>query len=141
MKPIIRTWRALNELRLTFVDEYTYREVVYSLNAVLMLPRPYDTIQNERYDHNNWKDQPVELPSHTDGGYPVYYITSGGDAICPQCVNKNNNHSFVCDDFDPVVDYEVNLEEVIYCDECSQQIESLYEPEQPDDDEDYQEEE
>lgn len=62
------------------------------------------------------------------GGYPVFYITSGGDALCPPCVQEELNQ---CIDPDSggwlVTAHGVNWEDPhLYCDSCSARIESAY---------------
>lgn len=64
-----------------------------------------------------------ELPSGTfPGGYPLFYITSFGNIICPDCANEIIN-----DEYEDIVGYEINYESEMYCQECSKAINPAYE--------------
>jgi len=70
-----------------------------------------------------------ELPSYVwPGGYPVYYITADGGALCPKCANENAEQED--DPNDPqwfLIAQEANWEdENLFCDACSAHIESAY---------------
>lgn len=55
------------------------------------------------------------------GGYPLYYVDNDNSVLCPKCANSNNEEIF------PIVAAGVNYEDKdLYCDECSQRIESAY---------------
>lgn len=66
------------------------------------------------------------------GGYPIYYVTSDGGVLCPPCVTKeyeriressldNARDGWALDG------RGVNYEDPdLYCDHCSQRIESAY---------------
>lgn len=62
------------------------------------------------------------LPAFTDlGGYPIFYVSKAGLALCAKCASRE------CDD--PVVDADVHWEgEAITCDDCGAEIESAYGP-------------
>lgn len=64
-----------------------------------------------------------ELPYFSYIGlYPLYYITSYGNIICPECANKIIN-----DDYEDIVNYDVNWEDdSLYCSHCSKRIKSAY---------------
>ena len=62
------------------------------------------------------------------GGYPLFYMTKDNGVLCPKCANENftlvNNHA---DEQWYIVEYDVNYEDdSMYCDNCSNQIESAY---------------
>ena len=62
------------------------------------------------------------LPSYAwPGGYPLFYLDADNNVLCPSCADDN-------DDFDPLlVAYDVNWEDdCMFCDHCSNQIESAY---------------
>jgi hypothetical protein len=60
------------------------------------------------------------------GGYPVFYVTKQNNCLCSECADNNDM------EYDPIVAVDVNWEDPdLYCDECSQRIESAYaEPDQ-----------
>ncbi len=66
------------------------------------------------------------------GGYPVYYVTSDGAALCPSCTTKERaqivrstvEHSH---DGWALEGSDINWENSdLYCDHCSKRIESAY---------------
>jgi hypothetical protein len=66
------------------------------------------------------------------GGYPTYFITDDGAALCHHCVSKNRRlvlgavHERQRDGW-RVVGLDINYEdESLVCDNCYQQIESAY---------------
>lgn len=63
-----------------------------------------------------------QLRSFTSvGGYPLFYVTKQNSCLCSRCATDNDQ------DFDPIVAVDVNWENPdLYCDECSQRIESAY---------------
>ncbi len=78
------------------------------------------------------------MPAHADWGYPLFYVTSDGGALCAACVNRE------MDIIDPatrdprdrsgwrVVAVDVHWEgEPIGCDHCGGDIESAYGPVDP----------
>jgi hypothetical protein len=66
------------------------------------------------------------------GGYPLYYFTADGGALCPGCVNENIRTitSAALDGDDKqweVVARDVNWEDAhLACDHCNKRIESAY---------------
>jgi hypothetical protein len=66
------------------------------------------------------------------GGYPVYYVTSDGAALCPDCVTKERAQitESIADNSNDgwqVVGADVNYEDAsLYCDNCNKRIESAY---------------
>ncbi len=62
------------------------------------------------------------LPSYAwPGGYPIFYVDKENNALHPHCASENDEYSA------PLVAYDVNWEDAtLYCDECSQRIESAY---------------
>lgn len=63
-----------------------------------------------------------KLPAYTwPGLYPMYYIDNGGNILCPNCANENDDFSEV------LIDYGVNWETPnVYCDHCGSIIEAAY---------------
>jgi hypothetical protein len=70
------------------------------------------------------------LPAYAwPGGYPIYYVTGDGAALCPACVNDPSNpiHEDGGNDGWKVEGYDVNYEDPqLYCDHCNQRIASAY---------------
>jgi hypothetical protein len=62
------------------------------------------------------------------GGYPLFYITKDGGALCAKCAN--DNIELLSDPDDPqwyLMGYEVNYEnEELICDNCAIKIDSAY---------------
>ena len=74
------------------------------------------------------RDADGQLPSCVwPGGYPLYYFNSRGETFCPPCATKVASAEYE----DPLAGIEINWEDAsLYCDECSERIESAYaEPE------------
>jgi len=69
------------------------------------------------------EDNNGELPSCAwPGGYPLFYVWNSGEVSCPKCANKDKD-----DDIFTLVDYDINYEDSsLYCDGCSERIESAY---------------
>jgi hypothetical protein len=60
------------------------------------------------------------LASHTfPGCYPLYYVTDGNEVLCPDCANAVTNQETLIAD----ANYE---DESLYCDVCSNHIDSAY---------------
>ena len=52
------------------------------------------------------------------GGYPLFYLTHTDEILCPDCALDNIDNLSLCD---------ANWENPdLYCDECSNRIESAY---------------
>jgi len=79
---------------------------------------------------NELKDSAGKYPSYAwPGGYPLFYVTSDGDLICPKCVNDSKNafHTDGEKDSWTLAAYDINYEDAsLYCDVCCQRIESAY---------------
>jgi hypothetical protein len=65
------------------------------------------------------------------GGYPMFAIMDDGGCVCHQCVLDNYRVIYRHTQADCRSDWtfvasEVNWEDEIYCDNCSEQIESAY---------------
>ena len=59
-------------------------------------------------------------------GYPLYYLDSQNGVLCVKCARKSDDPEEV-DSFRPVA-VGVNYEDaLLFCDDCSQRIESAYE--------------
>jgi hypothetical protein len=71
------------------------------------------------------KDKNGNYPSHAwPGGYPIYYLDSGANDLCPSCANKFMTHSYAPNR--PIA-FDIHYEgSPIQCDECNAQIESAY---------------
>lgn len=70
------------------------------------------------------------------GGYPLFYVTQDGGALCWDCAHDEEAEiiAAITDDNDPqwrVCGYDINHEDAsLHCDHCSERIESAYaEPE------------
>jgi hypothetical protein len=70
------------------------------------------------------------------GGYPVYAVTSDGEALCPHCMNKERPQVFrstheAARDGWAIAEVTVNWEDSnLHCCNCDKRIESAYaEPE------------
>jgi hypothetical protein len=66
------------------------------------------------------------------GGYPLFYITSDGAALCPSCVTEEraqifrSTHEHSRDGW-AVEAAHINYEDsALYCDHCNGRIESAY---------------
>lgn len=65
------------------------------------------------------------------GGYPIYFITQGCEAVCPSCVNKNRDlidAAYADEDARwNVIDVDINYEDTyLYCCNCDATIEAAY---------------
>lgn len=62
------------------------------------------------------------------GCYPLLYLTKQNNILCPACARDDEeNHGKGGDPDDPLEASDVNWEDAsLYCDECSQRIESAY---------------
>lgn len=60
-----------------------------------------------------------QLRKYTDlGGYPLFYLTKRDCVLCPLCANEEKA---------VIVAADANWEDPeLYCDECSERIESAY---------------
>ena len=62
------------------------------------------------------------------GPYEMFYVTSGGNALCAKCANENIE--LLSDPYDEqwyVIGYDVNYEDkALYCEHCGEQIEPEY---------------
>lgn len=71
-----------------------------------------------------------DLPRYSSyGSYPIYYVTENNSVLCCDCANSERAKDIDSrDDKDwNVVDCDVNYEDAhLYCDECSERIESAY---------------
>ncbi len=85
------------------------------------------------------RDDNGSLPAYVwPGGYPIFYLCADSGILCPTCANKESavaeadSHADY-PDYDQwrIVDADVNWEDSsLYCDNCSERIESAYaEPE------------
>ena len=70
-------------------------------------------------------DNDGKLPAYAwPGGYPVYYLDGEDNVLCSKCANKSLN-DFI-EKFRPIVG-DINYEDAsLYCDQCSERIESAY---------------
>jgi len=66
-----------------------------------------------------------QLRSYTTvGGYPVFYLDACDNAVCSECATESLNDGEI-DSF-KIVGYAINYESEMYCDRCSEKIESSY---------------
>lgn len=68
------------------------------------------------------------------GGYPMYAIMDDGECVCHRCVKGNYRQIYRDTQGDLRSGWnfavsEINWEDELYCDNCSDQIESAYEVE------------
>lgn len=74
----------------------------------------------------------VSQPYAWPGGYPRYAVTDDGGTLCFACLEKEKRRvlSALKDDDKRggwfVIAFEINWESDLYCDNCSQVIESAY---------------
>lgn len=66
------------------------------------------------------------------GGYPMFYVTTDGEALCPDCLTRDRESAFrsthekLRDGWE-IAGGDVNYENPdLYCDQCSKRIESAY---------------
>lgn len=66
-----------------------------------------------------------ELPAHAfPGGYPMFYIDTDNNVLCPTCANKALKDP---EDYGLVYAYSINYEDGhLHCDTCSGIIEAAY---------------
>ena len=79
-------------------------------------------------------DGTLHVSAHAwPGGYPAYFVTNDGGALCPQCV-RSERSSIVRATLTPgdhngwsLEGQDINWEDDhLFCDHCSKQIESAY---------------
>jgi hypothetical protein len=70
------------------------------------------------------RDKDGNLPAYAwPGGYPLYYVTRDGMAVCPECANRE------IDQAQEPIDVGTHWEgDPLQCDDCSTMIESAYGP-------------
>jgi hypothetical protein len=63
-----------------------------------------------------------KLRSFTDlGGYPVFYLDRANNCLCAECAQNNDEYD------QPITAVDINWEDSsLYCDQCSERIESAY---------------
>ena len=78
----------------------------------------------------NIKDVPRNedgsLPAYAwPGGYPIYYLDGEDSALCVECANKSDTKEEI-PHFRPIA-AAINYEDsALFCDSCSERIESAY---------------
>lgn len=94
-----------------------------------------------RLDIDRIRDNNGMLPTFAwPGGYPLFYATRDGEALCPVCANGGNGSIAVIDGTDDsaadewtIVGYDVNWESpAMYCAHCYARIPSAYAPQDTD---------
>jgi hypothetical protein len=72
------------------------------------------------------RDKDGKLPTFAwPGGYPVFYLDSADQVLCADCANKHDDPDGYPEDRPVATD--VNWEDPnLYCDACSDRIESAY---------------
>ena len=62
-----------------------------------------------------------KLRSHSKvGGYPIFYLDEGDCVLCPECATDELT------DGNKLSAAALNWESLMYCDQCSTEIESAY---------------
>ena len=59
------------------------------------------------------------------GGFEIFYLDSQGSILCYRCARDSDSDPEEIQGFRPV-DYGINWESELYCDDCSTQIEAAY---------------
>ena len=79
-------------------------------------------MQNITDEMKTYLDDTGTLPAYAwPGGYPLYYLDSENNALCPPCANDNDDYSA------PIAAGGINwADPAMYCDHCSKRIESAY---------------
>lgn len=69
-----------------------------------------------------YEENKNSLPAYAwPGGYPIYYVTSYNNIVCPECANK-----MIKDEYEDITDYDINWEDnKMFC-EGGCKIESAY---------------
>lgn len=67
-----------------------------------------------------------KLRSYTTvGGYSIFYLDARDNAVCSECATESHLNNEEIDSF-KIVGYAINYETEMYCDRCSEKIESAY---------------
>lgn len=83
-------------------------------------------------DMNEIRDSNGRLPAYAwPGGYPMFYLTADGGVLCPDCANgEHGSEASTSPEADAqwqIVAYDANWEDPhLFCDHCSERIESAY---------------
>jgi len=75
------------------------------------------------------RDQLIQSPYAIPGGYPMFAVTSDGGALCKDCCKSESSSIGTTYGGDgwQVTGLSINYEDKnLYCDHCSQPIESAY---------------
>ena len=75
------------------------------------------------------RDQLIQSPCAFPGGYPMFAVTSDGGALCKDCCKSESSSIGTTYGGDgwQVTGLSINYEDKnLYCDHCSQPIESAY---------------
>jgi hypothetical protein len=75
------------------------------------------------------RDQLIQSPYAFPGGYPMFAVTSDGGALCKDCCKSESSSIGTTYGGDgwQVTGLSINYEDKnLYCDHCSQPIESAY---------------
>jgi hypothetical protein len=73
------------------------------------------------------RDSSGELPAYAwPGGYPILYLDKDNSILCPNCANDSDKDGAELPDFKPSA-YFIHWEgSSIFCDYCSDEVESAY---------------
>ena len=73
------------------------------------------------------KDSKGNLPKYSSVGcYPLFYLDGENSVLCAECANESEKDSDEIDKFKPVA-CDANWEDpTLFCDNCSERIESAY---------------
>jgi hypothetical protein len=84
---------------------------------------------------SGWKGEQVNLPRDSKGKllawsdvglYPIFYMDTEGSILCPKCARLSDEDEDEVPQFKPIA-ADVNWEDRhMYCDDCSERIESAY---------------
>jgi hypothetical protein len=77
---------------------------------------------------NPGSDTKGKVRSHSYvGGYPIFYVTTDNEVLCPRCVGENLDECCDPDSHMLVTTHAANWNDAdLSCNECSRRIESAY---------------
>jgi len=89
----------------------------------------YLTLRKVQLESRKLRDQLIQSPYAFPGGYPMFAVTSDGGALCKDCCKSESSSIGTTYGGDgwQVTGLSINYEDKnLYCDHCSQPIESAY---------------
>jgi hypothetical protein len=87
------------------------------------------TLRQIQLKSRKLRDELIASPYAWPGGYPMFAVTSDGAALCHRCCDSERSSiGFTCGtDGRAIVGLAVNWEDPdLFCDHCSNRIESAY---------------